>query len=52
MERGGTRTLAIMSAIPRTPPLGVGEDTKEDGKGKRWPRSAAKFYGISLAVLI
>ena len=27
-------------------------DTKEDGKGKRWPRSAAKFYGISLVVLI
>lgn len=32
----------------RTPPLGVDEDTKEEAKGKRWPQSAAKFYGISL----
>ena len=36
----------------RTPPPGVVEDTKEDEKGMRWPRSAARFYGISLAVLI
>ena len=36
----------------QTPPPGVGEDTKEITKGKRWPRSAAKFYSISFAVLI
>ena len=25
----------------RTPPPGVDEDTNEEAKGKRWPRSAA-----------
>ena len=43
------RTLATMSAIRRTPPPGVGEDTREDGKGKRWPPSAAMFYGTNIA---
>ena len=39
------RVLAI-DQPPRR--FGVGEDTKEDAKGKRSPRSVAKVYGISL----
>ena len=41
--------LATMLAIRQTPAPGVGKDMKEDGKGKRWPRSAAKFYGTNIA---
>ena len=34
---------------PRQTPLpGVCEDTKEEAKGKRWPRSVARFYDNSL----